>query len=781
MGWRRIDQRVRGLAILRQEGGAYERLRRSMDLWAAQWAWPLESADRLPSRDEWWTALETELDISGPDPLPIEEQLELVVGSAQSPPPAESSPRLSSDETMLEVGRRVARRLRAHHWELEFPEAFVAAGGFDLVVGNPPWIKLQWNEQGILSDIDPRVELDNLSASETAKRRAAILGHQSIAVYLQAFEALEGQKSFLNAIATYPELRGLQTNLYKCFITQGWRIGGPSGVVAFVHQDGVFEDPKGGRLREAIYRRLRHAYRFRNELHLFPDAGNVLGFCFSVMVTRLMSTPSFTTAANLYDPRSIDGHWAHDGVGAVPGIKTENGNFNLRGHRDRLVPVTPRELILFASLFDTPGTPSMEARLPVVHSVSVLAVLQKVADHPRRVGDLGSQVFGTEMWHETNAQKDGTIRRETRFATAPHEWILSGPHFHVGNPHYKSPRDGCSSHRDYEVIDLATIADDYLPRTNYVPALNRDDYRARMPKFQSRPVDEYYRHVHRRMISITGERTTIPALIPPCAGHLGSVYSLAFERVEDTVDCNALCASLPVDFLVRSLGKADCRGDTARRFPLPSRAGSPLAQAVRARGLRLNCLTEYYASVWNEVWPSCGIEAHWTLSDSRLRSAPAAKATWRASFGLRNAFERRWALVELDALSALELGLTVDELLTIYRTQFPVLRHYENNTWYDNVGRIVFTINRGLAGVGLDRKLFELWQEALDSSGAPPHDFENHEFEPLIDEEGKPYFDRRDREADMRNAYNAFCGRFGLEQGSPNTTPLADFAEPRRL
>ena len=74
---------------------------------------------------------------------------------------------------------------------------------------------------------------------------------------------------------------------------------------------------------------------------------------------------------------------------------------------------------------------------------------------------------------------------------------------------------------------------------------------------------------------------------------------------------------------------------------------------------------------------------------------------------MRSSYERRQALVEIDVLTAMALGMTLDQLKTIYRIQFPVLQTYEADTWYDATGKIVFTNNRSLIGVGFSRAEFE--------------------------------------------------------------------------
>jgi hypothetical protein len=742
-GFLTVAQRE-GLAhAARGRDKAFSQLKRVMDLWSVLWAFPLYAAASMPTRKGWQAAVEEVLDVP-PEELPTGTEQLALPGSVV----AEEDETEAEPAGLWELVERVAGELRPLHWELEVPEVFLR-GGFGLVVGNPPWVQFDWDERFLLQEMDPRLALDDATASDASKRRGEVLDSPAKSrEYLRAGSATTGTQAFLGSSTNYPLLRGIRTNLYKSFLVRSWWLAGNGGFTALIHEDGLFHDPKGGTLREHAYQRFRWVFRFKNELKLFAEIGNVRPFVLQVAGPR--GPCRFQTCANLFHPATIDTCVNHDGSGLVPGIKADGGAFEIRGHRNRILTIREAELELFASLFDEPGTPSMRARLPVVHSEEAIRLLAKLAKHSRKLADVGENAAGTKMWNETLAQKDGTLRRETRLPKNVGEWILSGPHFYVGTPFNKTPNEGCSSHRDYASLDAETLPDNYLPRTNYVPACDSATYRDREPRFMGRPVTEFFRHVHREMLGITAERTLVPALIPRGVGHLGTVVSIATKDNLTLCAFSAFSASLTADYLVRARGAGHLQPRQARMLPLPTPGA--LEHRLVANWLRLNCLTTHYADLWNELWPTVGAEA-WSLTDPRLSSWPDPATKWARTSALRNAFERRWALVEIDALAALELKLTLAELQTLYRTEFPVLREYERDTWFDKNGRIAFTVSKGLVGVGLERKPFEQWQQHLRDGTPLPPGFDKKNLEPP--------FERRDREDDMAVAYEHFATKRG--------------------
>jgi hypothetical protein len=142
-----------------------------------------------------------------------------------------------------------------------------------------------------------------------------------------------------------------------------------------------------------------------------------------------------------------------------------------------------------------------------------------------------------------------------------------------------------------------------------------------------------------------------------------------------------------------------------RQLPFPPQDISQLP-GLRSRTLALNCLTTHYANLWSECWDESFQQQRWAKDDPRLLNSFFSNLTpaWQRDCALRSDYARRQALVEIDVLVAQALNLTLDELITIYRVQFPVMQQYERDTWYDQHGRIVFTASKGLTGVGFPRK-----------------------------------------------------------------------------
>jgi hypothetical protein len=336
-------------------------------------------------------------------------------------------------------------------------------------------------------------------------------------------------------------------------------------------------------------------------------------------------------------------------------------------------------------------------------------VLEKFAAAPKRLADLpADEIYTTQHWNETIAQQDSTIRRETSFPADPTELVLSGPHFYVGRPFNKTPRSVCTLNSHYDCLDLTILPDDYLPRTNYRPDVSPSEYlarTARVPWGEKKPVTEFYRVTSREMLSQSGERTYVPTLLPKGSGHVNTCISTVFPQAVSVADFLSMGISLPVDFFVKSTGMGHANKNVLRQLPFPP-ADAPQLRGLRSRTLSLNCLTTHYADLWSECWDEAFRQQRWAKQDPRLPNSFFSNLTptWQRDCALRTDYARRQALVEIDVLVAQALKLTLEELITIYRVQFPVMQQYERDTWYDQNGRIVFTASKGLTGVGFPRK-----------------------------------------------------------------------------
>lgn len=786
----------------------YYKLKTVMDYWCSLWFWDYEDADLLPTREEYWGDINGILGIDL-DKAIVEkrnrinnisnkrkEQTSLIrqyelkfnfddvcVGEPNNNTILSNVPSKEEANNILSqykdkgdlfstprtpIIKKLAERYHFFHPMLEFIEVFWLRDGFYIILGNPPWIKLEFDEQGIISERFPEVEIRKISATNVRKIRERLFMDSPEIEGLYYNEETEnaGDSAFTNACSNYPLLQGQQTNLYKCILENGFDELSNNGFMGMLHPESIFDDPKGQQLRRAVYHHLRYHFQYENELNLFTGTNDHGRMKFGENIYGpYQEHINFMSMSNVFAPSTVDKSFTHDGHGICGGIKDENGKWNINPHKERIVQFGEKELKVLANAFEN-GADWECVKLTSIHAKEIINVLADFAEFPTHVSDYNKII--SEGLHEVNSQDKGIMRRNTTFPDwSKSEMIYSGPHVYVSNPYYKTPRSICNQNSDYDIIDLQTMQKDYTQRTNYTPTIELEDYLSLFKGFEvgkdneGNPIYdnliEHYKIGYRRMIGTASERTFSGAILPPNAMHIGGIVSITFKDNTSMAEFLGLSSSLPLDFFIKVLSITDIHAN--RLLPLPLGIDEKYKLPLISRTLILNCLSNKYSALWQELWREEYKDEEWSINDPRLKPFNTLKKDWEWATPLRNYFERRQALVEIDVISAMALGLSLKDLEMIYTIQFPVLQQNESDTWYDQKGNIVFTCSKGLTGVGCDRKE---WESIRNNSEPYVHTIDPKKSELYGGQQVTYYppYTRPDRISDYRRAWAFFEKKF---------------------
>ena len=779
--WGREAQEDAGSTVSRDEieaylaapGSAYRRLRLVMDAWCALWFWPLTTDVTPPSLDEWLGALEgllgkqvkdakgtdgTLVDASSWAELETMEEVELGLAGARK---VQS---VVDEHEWLTVVQEVAETQGFFHWELDFATVF-ARGGFDLQVGNPPWVRPTVDLNSLLSDGDPWWSLSHKPSVAVKKKRMPLTLTRPgvLDTVLDGTAEVIVLSELLSDPAVYPLLSG-QPDLYRAFMCQVWQHQSQAGTSGLIHLESHFTDSKTRNLREASYRHLRRHWQFINELHLF-DIQNQKRYGINIYSSQ--QDVNFLHASCLYHPDTVLRSLSHDGSGEEPGFRDPHtGAWDLRPHAARIESINESTLKIWQMVTEADDWHST-AMVSTVNSAAsrTLATLAT----QQRIGTISPQF--SSGWHETSDFEKGCFSKKW----GPSSWdsaILQGSHLYVSTPLYKQPNRTMANQRDWTSTDLEALSPSAQPITQYKPAGDRTTYDRLYTHWDDSSARAHYRIAWRTQVPLTGERTLTPSIIPPGSAHVDGLYSAGSPRQHEDglVLASGALSSLLVDFYTRSRGFSHVRSSAANSLPTVSTA-SPLALRVRYRALRLNCLTDAYADLWTECWDEAFLDDSPILEryDDRLVSPE-----WTADTPLRRAEDRRNAQAEIDVMVAMMLGVPIEDLCTIYRTQFAVLYDYDHGR---GQGAYVYDAN----GRQLPTPVRQTWEKRQRPS--------SNEDMPLSERththpgSGVSYvydlpFRIRDRESDFRRIHTALTEQ--QMSGNPPDQSIAGFLHDTR-
>ena len=732
------DQRYR-------KNSPYMKLKAVMDYWCALFFWEYKDLADLPTRQDYWDDIERVLDVdmkeaspkvrfsnagkTGEEDLFLPKQGRIDFDAEEE----ESAAKVQSleyylaemgnkqtnklqlegaySERRFDIVKELAKRYHFFHPMLEFLEVFWLRDGFDIICGNPPWEKWSYEQQEVIGEKYPEVLIREDSATDVEHALEMYFQNATIKSMCM-MEQVEATCSatFMNSFACYPLLVGQQADLYKNVLTNCFDLLSEKGYLGMLHPESVYDDAKGQPLRKVMYRRLQYHFQYQNALNLFPIAHRRK---YSANIyTGLKDEISFDSISNLFHPKTVDDCYMHNGQGICEGIKGKDGKWNLAGHKNRIVHYNAKYIKLLSDTFEDGRYPDC-AKLVSVHNNEMLGILDKISNYERKVSSVTNKI--TVCFDETGAPKEGLIKDVRSHTCYPSmencEMIYNAPQFYVSNPVYQTPKEVSLKKGDFNIVDLEKISDEYIQRTKYLPLVG--NYRS-LSTFNAFVIGQdehgndiydslldHYKVGFRKMVNLSGERSLICAVLPRRTAHINGVISISFLDRNYTVDMAALCSSIVMDFYWKTIATQNITESRLATFPFGIK--KKFKSAMYSRTLMLNCLNKYYDDLWSGCWCESFRTDRWSLEDARLKPFSELTPSWNHDTPLRNHFERRQALVEIDVLAAMSFGLSLEDLEFIYDIQFPVLRQNEDDTWYDQKGNVVYSVSLCKKGVGVDR------------------------------------------------------------------------------
>jgi hypothetical protein len=447
----------------------------------------------------------------------------------------QGQPRVLTTQTV----NMLAEQYRFFHWHLQFPQAF-AKGGFDVVLGNPPWERIKLLEEEFFAERDSAIA----RASNTSQRRRLVNELQTVnpslyEAYLHARRHAEGTSFFVQKAGRFPLTGCGDINTYALFSESNRALVGPGGRAGFIVQSDIatsetYKDFFASLLEK---RQLISLFDFVNTEGLFPGVHRTHPhFCLATL-----GPPNSSDRADLAFWNTNVGH-----------LREPDRHFSLSFAELAAINPETRNCAVFRSRRDADIT-------TLVH---------------RRVPTLGSQ-RGDGAWSAEIFQKmiDATIHADViSFSEDPPatDWypVYEGRMVHLFDHRYATYEGVSAADREEGNPRIIKESEHQDPTCVSKAAfwVSPDTFRQRI---SSRTFSHRWFVSVRYVSNTTNERTVICCIRPyvPSNNKLVSVLLAVSARLQAAFVANM--ASLPLDYLTRQkMGGTTLAGYIVRQLPM---------------------------------------------------------------------------------------------------------------------------------------------------------------------------------------------------------------------
>ncbi len=522
-------------------------------VWTAAFYWPLDgSADEYPS------------------PRNIER-------IRRNPPKDLDKPsdELNGFESMCKRALDIADSQSFFHWELEFPSVYSSKDGFDCIIGNPPWEKMDFEEQEFFAVRNPEIA----NAPTAAKRTELIENLQETdpelyTEYQQAAEAAEDTMNFMRESGRFPLTgRGIM-NTYALFAELSLKNIQPDSLTGMVIPTGIATDANTQYFfREIVEeRRLKSLFDFENKKGLFPGVDSRYKFSLLTLSGSNREQPSFELAFYLTEPDQL---------------QNPERRFELSRKDIELINPNTKNCPTFESKADA------ELTLKLYNSVGVFKNTTE-GQNPWSIEisrmfntSDDSHLFKTKMELEQDGWDlvGGQFQKDSEFYTPLYEAKLINQFNHrystfegVSQEEAENGNSVRLSPEELDQIDLLALPRYWLPDT----------------KYQDKNGEDWHLAV-RDITNATNERTVIASIIPSVATG-ETLKQISGQSAEESLLLLACLNSFTLDFTARQkVGGTHLSHFILRQLPIPSPDrfdrvkldGEPIRDAILERSIRL--------------------------------------------------------------------------------------------------------------------------------------------------------------------------------------------------